>query len=101
MLIARYVVEDTGDGYFLEDMDTAQNGNIIKSILGKLIGEVRLYPKEKIQKMRETVGTILFKFGRLVQQSLDMKESEAVREAGRKKSVVIHYTSKEKMVDAL
>jgi hypothetical protein len=45
LLVARYAVEDTGDGYFLEDMDTTQSISIIRSILSKLIGEVKVYER--------------------------------------------------------
>ena len=38
ILIARYTVEDAGDGFFLEDMDTSQSVHIIRSILTKLVG---------------------------------------------------------------
>ena len=70
MLLARYMIEDAGDGCFLEEMDTSQAASIIRSILAKLIGEVKVYPYEKAESMRRVVGPILFKFGRLVQQSL-------------------------------
>lgn len=70
LLLARYMIEDAGDGYFLEDMDTSQTASVIRSILGKLVGEVRVYPVEEAEEMRRVVGPILFKFGRLVQQSL-------------------------------
>lgn len=38
LLLTRYVIEDSGDGYFLEDMDTSQFASIVRSILTKLIG---------------------------------------------------------------
>ena len=45
--MARYAVEDAGDGYFLEDMDTAQSVAVIKSVLTKLIGEIRIFTREQ------------------------------------------------------
>lgn len=91
--MARYMIEDAGDGYFLEDMDTSQTASVIRSILGKLVGEVRVYPVEEAEEMRRVVGPILFKFGRLVQQSLEIEDGKNVREATRKALV-----SKERMV---
>lgn len=55
-------------------MDTTQIACIIKSILSKLIGEVRVYSREEAENLRMQVGTVMSKFGKLVQQSLDMKE---------------------------
>ena len=46
LLLARYVVEDSGEGFFLEDMETCQSACIIKSILGKIIGEIRVYSRD-------------------------------------------------------
>ena len=37
LLVARYAVEDSGDGLFLEDMETSQRTSIIKSVLGRLV----------------------------------------------------------------
>jgi hypothetical protein len=37
-MMARYTVEDAGDGFFLEDMDTSQSVHIIRSILAKIVG---------------------------------------------------------------
>lgn len=84
LLLARYMIEDAGDGLFLEDMDTAQTASIIRSILGKLVGEVKVYPPEEAERMRRAVGPIVFKFGRLVQQSLEMEDGKNVREINRK-----------------
>lgn len=47
LLLARYVVEDSGEGFFLEDMETSQNSCIIKSILIKIIGEIKVYTREE------------------------------------------------------
>lgn len=47
LLLARYTIEDAGDGFFLEDMDTSQSATIIRSILTKLIGEVKVYERVK------------------------------------------------------
>lgn len=47
LLLARYTIEDAGDGYFLEDMDTSQSVSIIRSILGKLIGEVTIFSRQE------------------------------------------------------
>jgi hypothetical protein len=96
LLIARYTIEDAGDGYFLEDMDTAQSASIIKSILTKLIGEVRIFTKEQAEVMRKQIGPFLAKFGKIVQQSLDVKDGVTLRETQKNA-----FVSKETMVDAL
>jgi len=44
-LLARYCIEDAGEGYFKEDMDTSEAVPIIRSVLSKLIGDVRIYDK--------------------------------------------------------
>lgn len=95
-MVARYVVEDAGDGYFLEDMDSSQSACIIKCILSKLLGEIRIFGKEQAEEMRSRVGPILFKFGKLVQQSLDVKEGLGLRETGK-----MTVVSREAMIDAL
>jgi hypothetical protein len=41
--MARYVIEDSGDGLFLEDVDTKQSCLIIKSIFCKLLGDIKIY----------------------------------------------------------
>jgi hypothetical protein len=74
LLLARYVVEDSGEGFFLEDMDTSQNAFIIKSILIKVIGEIRVYSREEAERLRLQVGKVMSRFGKLVQQFLDIKE---------------------------
>jgi hypothetical protein len=93
LLVARYAVEDPGDGYLLEDMDTSQSAFIIKSVLGKLIGEIKVYGREQAEIKRNQIGPILAKFGKLVQQSLDMKESLNLKESSKSSLV-----SKEAMV---
>lgn len=45
-LIARYVVEDNGPGFMLEDLYTRQSSPIIKSVLGNIIGGIKVYEKE-------------------------------------------------------
>ena len=79
----------------MEDLDTTQTACIIRCVLTKLIGEVRIFPREKAKEMCKEIGSVLFKFGKLVQQSLDMKEN------GRESSKKQNFVSKEAMVEAL
>lgn len=47
-LLARYVIEDNDTGLMLEDMTTSQSSAIIRSILGKLLGPIKVYNKTQI-----------------------------------------------------
>lgn len=47
-LLARYVIEDNDIGLMLEDMSTSQSSAIIKSILTKLIGSIKVYNRDQI-----------------------------------------------------
>lgn len=60
-------------------MDTSQSVSIIRSILGKLIGEVTIFSRQEAEEFRQRVGPVLSKFGKLVQQSLDVKEGLGMR----------------------
>lgn len=104
LLLARYVVEDSGEGFFLEDMDTCQNACIIKSILTKLIGEIRVYSREEAERLRLQVGKVMSRFGKLVQQFLDFSQQgsreQMLRKATRE-SDKTQVVSKEKMEEAL
>lgn len=51
-LLARYIVEDNDTGLMLEDMNTSQASPIIKSILLKLIGFIKVYTLAEIAKFR-------------------------------------------------
>ena len=46
-------MEDSGDGYFLEDMDASQSASVIKSSVGGLVGEVRVYSKTEAEQLRQ------------------------------------------------
>ena len=74
LLVARYAVEDSGDGLFLEDMETSQRTSIIKSVLGRLVGRVKVYSWEQGEALRESVGEAMHRFGKLVIQFFENKE---------------------------
>ena len=103
LLLARYVVEDTGEGLFLQDMDTSQSGCIIRSILGKVIGEIKTYDREEAEALRLQVGKIMSRFGKLVQQFFEMKEGsnreQLFKPTGKGERVMI--VTKEQMEEAL
>jgi hypothetical protein len=44
--MARYAIEDNDIGLMLEDLDTSQDAPIIKSILNKLIGPIKVYSSD-------------------------------------------------------
>lgn len=73
-LLARYVVEDNDIGPLLEDSSTSQDAPIVKSILTKLIGPIKVYTPEQIIYYREELGTKLSKYWSLVEQSVHIKE---------------------------
>lgn len=104
LLLARYVVEDSGEGFFLEDMETCQSACIIRSILAKLIGEIRVYSREEAEQLRLRVGRVMSRFGKLVQQFLDFSQ-QGTREQMLRKTTregdKAQLVSKEKMEEAL
>ena len=57
----------------MEDMDTSESVPIIKSVLSKLIGDVRIYSTEEEEKILSKTGDIMFKFHSLVQQNIQSK----------------------------
>lgn len=73
-LLARYVVEDNDTGLMLEDMNTSQDSPIIKSILIKLIGPIKVYTAEQAAYFKEDLGSKLNKYWSLVEQSVHIKE---------------------------
>ncbi len=73
-LLARYVVEDNDTGLMLEDMNTSQDSPIIKSILIKLIGPIKVYTIEQAVYFKEDLGSKLSKYWSLVEQSVHIKE---------------------------
>jgi hypothetical protein len=58
----------------LEDLNTNQDAPIIKSILIKLIGPIKVYTLEQMSTMREELGAKLSKYWSLVEQSVHIKE---------------------------
>ena len=73
-LLARYVVEDNDIRPLLEDSNTSQDAPIVKSILTKLIGPIKVYTPDQIIYYREELGTKLSKYWSLVAQSVHIKE---------------------------
>ncbi len=54
----------------MEDMDTSEAVPIIRSVLSKLIGDVRIYDiEEEIHLMKKT-GELMHKFHSLIQQNM-------------------------------
>lgn len=57
----------------LEDINTSQDAPIVKSILTKLIGPIKVYTPEQISFYQEDLGMKLSKYWSLVQQSVHIK----------------------------
>ncbi len=55
-------------------METSEAIPIIKSVLSKLIGDVRVYTEEEEERMMKKTGDLMHKFHSLVQQNLELKE---------------------------
>ena len=45
----------------------------------KLIGQVKIFNREEAEELRQRIGPVLLKFGKLVQQALDLKESLGIK----------------------
>ena len=58
----------------MEDMETSEAFPIIKSVLSKLIGDVRIYSEEEEVELMKKTGDLMHKFHSLVQQNLESKE---------------------------
>ena len=63
-LLARYAVEN---------INRTQVAPIIKSILTKLIGKIKVYEEEEVENFYENLGEKLKKFSSLIKQSLANK----------------------------
>lgn len=72
--MARYFVEDTDNGMMLEDLKTSQDVPIIRSVMRKLIGEIKVFSPEQKEHYREKLGELLGKFWPLVEQSVHIRE---------------------------
>ena len=58
----------------MEDMETSEAIPIIKSVMSKLIGDVRIYTEEEEARIMKKTGDLMHKFHSLVQQNVESKE---------------------------
>ena len=72
-LLARYAVENNEESSLVENINRTQVAPIIKSILTKLIGKIKVYEEEEVENFYENLGEKLKKFSSLIKQSLANK----------------------------
>lgn len=72
-LLARYAVENNEESSLVENINRNQVAPIIKSILTKLIGKIKIYEEEEVEHFYENLGEKLKKFSSLIKQGLSNK----------------------------